>query len=189
MSFEHPPLPWYDTPTVYGRVSRLLHWGGALVVLGMLASGLVADKLPEGRLQYLLGRSHVLLGSLMLLPLLLRVLWRGWNSLRDQTPQPISSPGWQRLVERGTHLLLLGLLLAVLLAGPLSIWAEGEPIRLIGSFELGSPIGEHPGLRRLCHRVHETGAKLLIPLLLMHLAGVLRHGRRAWERMAGQGRD
>ncbi|MFM2056604.1 MAG: hypothetical protein RLY71_989 [Pseudomonadota bacterium] len=186
MPNSFPPLPLHDTPTVYGRISRLGHWAGALMVLSLLGLGLVFEELPRGGLRVLLRQSHITLGVLCLLPLLARVLWRLQAVRSGHSPQPISAGGWKLHAERGVHLLLLATLLLLLATGPLSIWADGDAIHLFGQFDLPSPIPPSYTLQRVCGVVHALGSKLLIGLLALHLLGVVRHGRKAWQRMAGQ---
>lgn len=186
MSATHPPLPLHDTPTVYGRISRLAHWIGVLMVLTLLALGLVFEELPKGSMRAALRQGHVALGMLCLLPLLMRIVWRLQALQSGHTPRPLSAECWMRRVERGTHLLLLFLLLLLTLSGPLAIWADGDAVRIVGSIAVPSPIEPSETLQRLCHVVHAVGSKLLIALLILHLAGMLRHGRESWNRMAGQ---
>lgn len=181
-----PPLPLHDTPTVYGRISRLGHWAGALLVLSLLGLGLVFEELPRGGLRTLLRQGHVTLGALALLPLLARIVWRLQAVRSGHTPQPMSSSGWRRHAEQGVHLLLLVTLTLLLFTGPLSIWAGGDAIHLFSRFDLPSPIPPSYRLHRLSEIVHALGSKLLIGLLMLHLIGVVRHGRKAWQRMGGQ---
>jgi cytochrome b561 len=186
MPTSGPLLPLYDTPTVYGRISRLTHWVGAVMVLSMLALGLVFDELPHGDLRTSVRQLHVTLGVLCLLPLLARVLWRVQALRSGHTPQLLSSRLWTRRTERSTHFLLLAVLLVLVLTGPLSIWLDGDAIHLLGDVDIASPLQEQPGLHRLSEIVHALSSKLLIALLLLHLGGMLSHGRKAWRRMAGQ---
>jgi cytochrome b561 len=186
MPVSLPPLPLHDTPTVYGRISRLSHWAGALLVLGLLGLGLVFDELPRGDTRALLRQSHLTLGALSLLPLLTRVLWRVQALHSGHTPQPISAGGWKLRAEQGVHLLLLATMLLLLASGPLSIWADGDAIHLFGRFDLPSPIPPSYRLHRVSEIVHALGSKLLIGLLGLHLLGVARHGRKSWQRMGGQ---
>lgn len=186
MPVSFPPLPLHDTPAVYGRLSRTGHWIGALLVLSLLGLGLVADELPRGAWRALLHQSHVALGTLAALPLLLRVLWRLVALRTGQSPQPLSAPGWQRRAESGVHLLLLALLLLLPASGLLAIWAGGDAVHIVGSLDLPSPLPESRLLHRLCEIVHAVAAKLLMGLLLLHLLGVVRHGRTAWQRMGGR---
>ena len=88
------PAPAAARPTLYGPVSRLAHWGGALLTIALLALGLIAEELlPDGALRRKLWAWHVGLGMLALLPLLLRAQWSALALLAGRRPAPLSAPG------------------------------------------------------------------------------------------------
>lgn len=182
------PLPTFDDANRYGRLSRLAHWGGALLVLALLALGLVFEDLPRGPERAAVKLWHVSLGTLAALPLLARVAWRLWAARRGG-PAPLSPPGVMRLAERGTHGLLLLTLTVLVLTGPLSVWFEGDPLPVMGWFSVPSPFAEQRSLHRLLEQVHGLCANLMIGLLVLHVLGALRHGLRSLRRMAGPARE
>lgn len=180
-------LPNLDQPAVYGRLSRLAHWGGALLTLTMLVIGVVAeDVLPKGPERKALWAWHIALGVIAFLPLLARLLWRVQAQRAGRSPQPLSPPGWQRAAERLGHGALLTVLAVMIVTGPLMIWSDGAPIHVLGWFSLPTPIGEHPALHHYAGRLHGVGSKLMIVLVAIHLVGALRHGRGSLRRMAGR---
>ncbi len=177
-------LPPLDTRLTYGRYSRFAHWGGALLVLLLLGLGLVFEEMPRGPDRGAVKQLHVALGTLCVVPLLMRIGWRV-RSARSGGPDPLSA-GVLRFVEKGTHVLLLLVLLVLVLTGPLSIWLEGDPLRVYDWFSVPSPFAQNRGLHRLLERVHGLFANVLIALLVLHVVGALRHGTRALRRMAGR---
>lgn len=180
------PLPLLDTPDRYGHLSRLAHWGGALLVLTLLVIGQIAEELPKGPERKALWAWHIALGVIAFLPLLARLLWRVQAQLAGRSPQPLSPPGWQRAAERLGHGALLAVLAVMIVTGPLMIWSDGAAIHVLGWFSLPTPIGEHKALHYYAGRLHGVGSKLMIVLVAIHLVGALRHGRGSLRRMAGR---
>ncbi len=176
-----------SSPTVYGPVSRLAHWGGALLTIALLALGLIAEELlPDGALRKKLWAWHVGLGMLALLPLLLRAQWSALALLaRGRRPAPLSPPGPLRWLEHGVHAGLLVVMLVMAFSGPLMYGSEGEPVHVVGWFSVPSPIEANAALHYYSGRLHDLGSKLLLALLALHVAGALRHGRTSLRRMAG----
>ena len=173
-------------PAVHGPVSRLVHWSGALLTIVLLALGLIIDDVvTEGPLHRRLSAWHYGLGMLSLLPLLLRVQWSVLTALGRRRPEPLSPPGLQRWIEQGVHAALLAVLMVMALTGPLMFWSEGEPIHVLGWFSVPSPIEANAALHYYSGRLHDVGAKLMLALLALHVAGALRHGRTSLRRMAG----
>ena len=182
-----PRPPTFDQPDTYGRLSRLAHWGGALLTLALLVIGIVAeDVLPKGPARQALWAWHLAIGVFAFLPLVTRIAWRLQAMLSGRNPRPLSPSGWQRLAEKAGHGALLAVLGLMLVTGPLMVWSEGGPIHVLGWFELPSPIEANKALHHRCGLLHAIGSKLLIALILVHLVGAARHGTVALRRMAGR---
>ena len=177
-----------DRPDSYGLLSRVAHWGGALLTLLLLGIGLAAEDFvtSEARQRWLWAW-HVGIGVFAFLPLAARVLWRVAAVAGGRGPAPLSPPGWQRLAEKAGHGALLGLLALMMVTGPLMIWSDGSPIHVLGWFTLPTPMEPNKVIHHWCGRLHALGSKLMILLVLVHLIGAVRHGAASFRRMAGRG--
>ncbi len=178
-------LPTQDTPTLYGKISRIAHWGGALLVLGLLAVGLYFEELPKGDLRKSVKALHISVGALVWVLLIARILWRVRQNLAGNTPRPLSPAGWQLWAERGVHIGLLLVLTGLLFSGPAIVWSDGKAIQVFNLFAIGSPMAENHDLHEGLEEAHEVLANLLIVLLLAHIAGALRHGLTSLRRISG----
>lgn len=102
-----------NTTSAYGSVAKVLHW---LMALWFVLACLIIVYLtwdhgtgPVPQLNY-----HKVVGFTLLLPLLLRVVWR-WKN--PAPALPTGMPRWQRLASRISHRLLYALLLFMPVTG------------------------------------------------------------------------
>jgi cytochrome b561 len=83
-------------------------------------------------------------------------------------------PSWQMLLAKLMHLALYVLMIAVPLAGWLTLSAEGKPIPFFG-LQLPALIGESKSSAELVKEIHETGATMGYFLIGAHAAAALFH--------------
>lgn len=99
----------------FGWLAILLHWGTALLILGLIALGFAMVRMAlDPALQFSLYQWHKSFGLTALLLAAIRLLWR----LANTVPAPVDglSPAESRMAT-GMHRALLGLTLLVPLAG------------------------------------------------------------------------
>lgn len=96
-----------DTPLRYGRISRFLHWGMALLFVAQFASAIAHWALPrEDALRQALWSYHRDLGMTLFLLVLLRGLW-GLSQLANR---PEEDPDFLGRAAMLGHLALYGLM-------------------------------------------------------------------------------
>lgn len=160
-----------DTPERYGTVSRLLHWGMALLVFWQVLK--VFDRINDG--EHWVGRTlvpwHVSIGSLILVLVLLRIAWA--LSHRRQRPPPPPPPLLGRVARAGHVLLYAGLVLMPLTGISLLV-GNGYGLKAFG-LQLIPAGGEIPWLASLGSTLHVPLAWLLIVLVAGHLGAALWH--------------
>jgi cytochrome b561 len=181
----------------YTNVAIVLHWLVALLIIANLVLGLVAEDLPEDQIRFAID-THKSIGISVLGLVLLRILWR-----LGHKPPPFSEgmAPWERGLAHAAH----GGLYLFMLWMPLTGWLHDSawkaapeiPMTLFGLFEwprigfvMALPDAEKERLHELFGSLHEIGGYLLIALILIHLAGALKHQlldhqaefRRMWPR-------
>lgn len=92
-----------STPTAYGAVAVGLHWLSALLIVGLLVSGTIADETADPAAKASILSIHAPFGILVLVLTLARLLW--WRL--DARPEPLDGDtAFQKLGAKGVHGLL-----------------------------------------------------------------------------------
>lgn len=176
----------------YSAVAMILHWLIAFAVIFMLIWGRYMTGLPKGAFERLEAfQLHQSIGLTILMLTLLRIAWR----LRHPVPpKPEGLRPWEQNLRKGTHIGFYVLLIII----PLSGWAVastsslGVPIEYFGQFEWPfiSPltdIDNKQDVHEAFEGAHEYLGWGMIALLVLHLAGILKHTfilkDALWKRM------
>lgn len=162
-----PFVPGYD------RISVLLHWLAALLIVATFALGVmmvdIAGITPT-KLRYF--SWHKWLGVTVLALTVVRLLWR-----LTQTAPPYAQPmpRWQALLSRLTHGALYGLMFAVPVSGYFYSLAAGVPVVYLAVLPLPVFIDADPVLKPMLKELHENLAWCLFGFVVLHLLAVLKH--------------
>ena len=160
----------------FGWVTIVLHWTIAAIILALLALGFIMSRVPiDPALQFSLYQWHKSLGFTALGLAAIRALWH----LVELRPQPPA--GLSPLEQRAgsiTHIVLIGLALAVPLAG----WAVASTSTLnIPSFYFNwfiiphLPMAKSAPAEDFWTLVHMTLAYLLLAFVAFHALAALHH--------------
>jgi len=160
----------YDSDTVYGWISILLHWVTAIVVilLWFIGKGILDASTEEADAQRHL---HVSIAASAWIIILLRVIWR----LRSGHPHINGQSKFIHQVAKITHYAALIAVLLMLLSGPMVIWSGGHSILIFDWLSIPGPIGESESIRDIAWFIHSNSALLLLWLVLLHIGGALKH--------------
>ncbi|WP_242602138.1 cytochrome b [Legionella nagasakiensis] len=155
----------------YSMGSKVIHWLSAVIVITMLSLSFFLGDLPEKYqpLGYLIHKSF---GLTVLFLFFLRILWiicRGKPSL------PTTVPGWQKIMARSVQYSLYVFLFAMPMSGwIMSVSANRIPV-FFGLFPVPLPIEPNKGLAKLMADAHGVIAWILIVLIVLHVAGAMKH--------------
>lgn len=164
---DHPPQ-------AYGSVARLLHWlvAGMIVLQYVLAKmAEAADEDGEKFRQLVLLANHKSVGISILTVAVLRLGWRLYQS----PPAPLPMPAWQRMASAFSHGTFYALLFIMPMTGWLMSSAANISVSWFNLIALPDFIGPNEELENLFAGVHETFAKILFLLAVVHVAAALKH--------------
>jgi cytochrome b561 len=160
----------YDRKSMYGWISILLHWLTAIVIIvlwlvGQSISAVAPEEIDARR------ALHVSIAVSAWLIILYRVFWRfrsGHPHVRGQTPRI-------HLIAKIAHYAMLIVTVLMLVSGPMMVWAGGHSIAVFSWFSIPGPLSESETLFELTYFVHSKTALLLLWLVVLHIAGALKH--------------
>ena len=178
----------------YTRVAIALHWTVAVLMVGNVALGLVADDLPDDWIRSAVD-THKSIGLTVLGLAVLRLLWRFAN---PPPPMPDSYSALERFGAHAAHVALYGLIFALPITGwvhdsawngasthPFALWGVIPHVR-IGAIEALDPATKER-IHTIFFDAHVWFAYALYALLALHIAGALKHqfwdGERELQRM------
>lgn len=160
------------TPRRYDRLTVLLHWSMAVLILAQIGLGLWMIDLPKDASGTRAGwfNVHKSLGIALLLLIALRLAWLGARPRVDPAP---ASAALQRAAHC-SHALLYALMLLVPLSGFLGSVYSRYPIRAFG-VTLPRLAAPWEAAKEAMSVIHQMSSYALIALIALHLLAVLLH--------------
>lgn len=159
-------------PEEFGLVTRVIHWVTMLLVIGMLALGLRLDSMEPGLANLWLYSLHKTTGFVVLALVLVRIVWH----LASPPPHPLGPPGALTTVARGVHWAFYVLLIAIPLTGWAGSSATGIDVMIADRWTVPPLVEASEQAEALWFGLHGILTKLLIGLILLHVAGAARRG-------------
>ena len=157
----------------YGVISKLLHWGMAVLVLIALCAIEFKDLFPKGAIRHQVVGWHFQLGLYVLLLILVRIIWRMKNPAPPIFP-PLSRI--QALAASSAHFSLYALMLILPVIGVLTRQARGNDVEFFGHM-LPAFLDEDSGLPYALKikSVHAFLGDVLIGLVAVHVLIAIFH--------------
>lgn len=152
---------------------RLLHWTSAILILGLFALGVWMRSLSYYDSWYQTAPIwHKELGILTAILIVLRLIWR----LKNTPPVPLAShKHWEIKAAHFAHGLMYFLIFVILISGYLIATADNRGIDVFGLFEVPAIFNAYENQEDIAGLVHEWVAYGLIALVIIHVAGALKH--------------
>lgn len=124
-------LPLQDTPRRYGRVTRLLHWSMALLIVWELAGMGLLRLLGRESIAAPVASLHQPVGTLLFVLIAVRIVW----ALVNRGRRPPHGEGLRGAASRLGHLALYLLMLIVPVVALLRAWGSDRAFAPFG-FEI-----------------------------------------------------
>lgn len=155
----------------WGRLSILLHWLTALLILGLATVGLIMTELPTSPMKMQIYALHKSFGLTVLGLTVIRLAWRLFSGV----PEAMPASKAQLFVAKTVHALMYALLFAIPLSGWLYNSASGFPLRWFGIPLPKLFTGFNPTIKELALFLHKNLFYALALLLLLHAGAALWH--------------
>ncbi|NVK41033.1 MAG: cytochrome b [Oceanospirillaceae bacterium] len=157
----------------YGKLSKWLHWGMALMLIILISVGTYMtglEKSDPSRLQIM--GIHKSFGVIFMQLAIIRLIWSRING----TPRlPDVLAGWERLLSRAVTSSLYFLMLAIPFSGFAMTNFAGFPVVLFDMIDMPILFNKNPKMAELAKQAHGVLVYLLITSIFMHIAGALKH--------------
>jgi cytochrome b561 len=160
-----------NTTSAYGKLTIILHWVMALLIIGLLLLGFFLDDFDkESKLQFV--NLHKATGFTVLILVLFRWFW----TLTSPKVQPL--PNWSKKDIGISHAVKWSLMLLMLIM-PLSGWFmsmyAGYGIDFFGLFDIATFVEKNKETKHFYHEVHEIGGIVIAVAISLHLLAALKH--------------
>lgn len=170
-------MPFANPANRYGIVPRFLHWTTVILVAVAWTLGTFGDELPKGAARATGLFTHVSVGLLILVALIIRLAWR--VTVPPPPPEPNEFGRWLGAfadpAARLAHYALYALLIAVPVTGIIVQFANGNALPLFGISEIASPWTRDRAFAHTVGEIHELAANALVILAIFHAAAALVH--------------
>ena len=156
----------------YDGVAKALHWAVAgLIVLQFVLAKLAEESGSEAQ-ELLLLANHRSVGLTIFALAILRLGWRFYRP----PPKLLPMPGWQQIASQVAHWSLYALIFLLPITGWLYSSAEAVRIEWFNLFDVPDLMSANQELAEPIEEIHETLAKVLMAIALLHIAAGLKHG-------------
>lgn len=158
--------------TSYSKGFKVLHWLIALVVIPMLIVSFFLGELPD---RYV-GSAFMIHKSLGITILFLMLFRIGWVCLRGKPAFPPTMATWEKGLAYFVQYALYFFVILMPLCGWIMSVAANKAPYFFGLFQWSLPgIAPNKALAELMKQAHNTIAWIIIVLLIVHIAGALKH--------------
>lgn len=156
----------------YSRGSKFFHWLIAVIVICMLGGSFFLDDLPDPYIPTAF-MIHKSFGITVLVLMLLRLFWLKYTA---RPPLPVLMPAWEKYLSRFVQYSLYFFLIIQPLSGWILSVAANRIPSWFGLVELPLPgVSTNKALADFMDASHITIAWIIIGLLVLHIAGALKH--------------
>lgn len=160
-----------DDEKKFGWLSKLLHWGVAISIIGMFALGYWMRTLDYYSAWYQKApHIHESIGLLLFIVIPVFYLWR----LKNKNPDDSYLKTYERIAASFMKKLLYTMMIAILITGYLISSAGDTPVKLFDWFSVPSLITVNES-KVLIGNLHQYFAYFIIALAVFHALAAFKH--------------
>ena len=149
----------------------LLHWLIAVPMIAMLGMGLYLESLPVGPEKNELVGVHMGVGLIILCLAVLRSIWR----LSHGFPPAVGEyRKWEQRLAKIAHWALLLATMLLPISGIVMTLGSGRAVSFFGTPVFG-PFEKIELMSNVGHVMHGLGGRVIIVMVVLHIAGALKH--------------
>lgn len=167
----------------YSRVAMWFHWIIAALVAANLFLGFYHDDFGRAARPWMMF-FHKSIGMTVLGLSLARLLWR-----LGHRPPPFDTVlhPWEALLARVTHWLFYILMIGLPLTGWMLSSSSARATNFFGLFEIAPlPVPRTDDVHERFEELHEWLGKVMIGLIVLHLAGAVKHHFQGHRHLIGR---
>lgn len=167
----------------YSRVAMWLHWIIAALIISNLVLGIIHEDFEKPTVAWIMF-FHKSIGMTVLGLSILRLLWRLGN---PAPPHDKVLHAWERALATATHWTFYFLMIAIPLSGWLLSSTGARITDYFGLFPIGPlPISQSHESHELWETAHKVLSFAMIGLLLLHVAGAIKHYVQGYRHVTGR---
>jgi len=162
-----------NSPEKYGTISKILHWGIALLVLALIALGWYMTSLDYYHpWRHRTLSLHKSVGVLVFILFMIKILWL----IKNPTPK-ISDKlkKWERIAAWIVHKFLFAIICILPITGYIMSTSSGSSISFFGMFEIAPLFTAGENARDISENIHEIIAYSTLAVAILHIAAALKH--------------
>jgi len=160
-----------NTKERYGFIAMLLHWGLAILIVGMFVLGSYMVELDYYDPWYKKAPDlHRSIGVIVAGLMIYRLFWR----LTNTHPRE-SGEAWERRLAIWMHRLFYVLIAAIVVSGYLITTADGQPVVVFQLFDIPAAFTGFDRQEDIAGEIHEWLTDILIVLVSLHALAALKH--------------
>jgi cytochrome b561 len=168
-------MEFKNSESRYGVVSKLLHWGIALLILVQFylvywKNWVLPDK--SSIANFYINGLHKPIGMVVLLLAIFAVTWH----VNSRKPgYPLHMPKWEKHSAIFVQSVLYLTLFAMPISGLIMSTAAGHPPSFFGLFQFPQFISKNETIARFFFDIHQITSYIIIALVITHIAAALKH--------------
>ena len=167
----------------YSSVAVALHWAIATLIVANLLLGIFHESFARPVTAWMMF-FHKAIGITILALTLVRLAWRAGH--RAPPFDPVLKP-WERALASLTHWGFYLLLLAIPLTGWMLSSSSNRATSWFGLFDIAPlPVSRSDAAHDLFEELHELLGYAMIVLILLHVAGALKHHLQGHRHLIGR---